>query len=116
MAIASKYVFIVAMDVAPEKEALFNEVYDAEHIPNLAKVPGVLSVTRMKTEPAAFNIGGERRTLTGEGEPAYVAIYEIESPQVLLSPEWARAGELGRWPTEVRPFTRNRRHVVRKVV
>ncbi len=116
MAIASKYVFIVAMDVAPEKEALFNEVYDTEHVPNLAKVPGVLSVTRMKTEPAAFNIGGERRTLAGEGEPAYVAIYEIESPQVLLSPEWAKAGELGRWPTEVRPFTRNRRHVVRKVV
>ena len=27
MPIATKYVFIVSMDVSPEKEALFNEVY-----------------------------------------------------------------------------------------
>jgi hypothetical protein len=34
----------------------------------------------MKTEPAAFNIGGERKVLDGGIEPQYVAIYEIESP------------------------------------
>jgi hypothetical protein len=45
----------------------------------------------------------------------YVAIYEIDSPDVLLSKEWAEAGEQGRWPREVRPFTFNRSHVVRKV-
>ena len=27
------YLFIVSMDVEPEKEALFNEVYDEEHVP-----------------------------------------------------------------------------------
>jgi hypothetical protein len=116
MTIATKYLFIVSMDVTKEKEALFNEVYDTEHVPLLLKVPGVRAVTRWKTEPAAFNIGGERKTLDGGSEPHYVAIYEIDSPDVLLSKEWAIAGEKGRWPGEVRPFTSNRRHIVRKLI
>jgi hypothetical protein len=79
MPIATKYVSIASMDVAPEKEALFNEVYDTEHVPNLLKVPGVRSVTRLRTEPASVNIGGERKPVTGEGAPTYIAIYEIDS-------------------------------------
>src|SRR5258708_38880805 len=109
MPIATKYLFIVSMDVTKEKEALFNEVYDTEHVPLLLKVPGVRSVTRLKTEPAAFNIGGERKVLDGGGEPTYMAIYEIDNPAVLLSKEWAEMGEKGRWAGEVRPFTSNRR-------
>ena len=116
MPIAAKYLFIVSMDVAPEKEALFNEVYDGEHVPNLLQVPGVRSVTRLRTEPASVNIGGERRLLTGDGAPTYTAIYEIDSPAVLTSEAWARAVELGRWPREVRPFTINRHHIIRKVI
>ncbi len=116
MAIATKYVFIASMNVAPEKEALFNEVYDREHVPNLLKVPGVRSVTRLCTEPASLNIGGETKRLTGEGAPTYTAIYEIDSPAVLTSAAWAAASELGRWATEVRPYTRNRHHIVRRVV
>jgi hypothetical protein len=116
MPIATKYLFIVSMDVTKDMEALFNEVYDAEHVPLLLKVPGVKAVTRLKTEPAAFNIGGERKVLDGAGHANYVAIYELESPAVLLSKEWAEAGETGRWPKEVRPYTSNRSHVVRKVI
>jgi hypothetical protein len=116
MPFSTKYVLIVSMDVAPEKEALFNEVYDREHLPNLLKVPGVRSATRLRTEPASFLIGGERKQLTGEGMPTYSAVYEIDSPDVLTSAAWAKAGELGRWATEVRPFTKNRRHIVRKVL
>ena len=116
MPFATKYAFVVSMDVAKDKEALFNEVYDTEHVPLLMKVPGVKAVTRMKTEPAAFNIGGERKVLDGGGKANYVAIYEIDSPAVLLSKEWAEAGEKGRWPKEVRPYTTNRSHIVRKVI
>ena len=116
MPIATKYLFIVSMDVTKEKEALFNEVYDTEHVPLLLKVPGVKAVTRWKTEPPAFNLAGERKLLGGGSEPNYVAIYEIESPDVLLSKEWAAAAEKGRWPSEVRPFTSNRHHIVRKIV
>jgi hypothetical protein len=116
MPIATKYVFIASMDVAPEKEALFNEVYDREHVPNLLKVPGVRSVTRLKTQPASLAIGGAAKPITGEGAPTYTAIYEIDSPDVLASKAWAEAVELGRWPGEVRPFTSNRHHIVRKVM
>jgi hypothetical protein len=116
MAVATRYVFIVSMDVTPEKEALFNEVYDTEHIPELLKVPGVRSVTRMKTEPAHFTIGGEKKALTGVGLPRYVAMYEIATPEVLVSDGWAKAVEVGRWAGEVRPHTSNRSHVVRKVL
>ena len=63
MPITTKYLFMVSMDVVREKEALFNEVYDSEHVPLLLKVPGVRAVSRMTTEPAAFNIGGERKVL-----------------------------------------------------
>jgi hypothetical protein len=110
------YLFMVAMDVAKDKEALFYEVYDTEHVPHLAKVPGVRGITRWKTEPAAVNIGGERKPLDGAGQAHYLAIYELDSPDVLLSPAWAAAVETGRWPTEVRPYTTNRSHVLRKAI
>ncbi len=111
----ARYLFIASMDVAPEREALFNEVYDTEHVPNLLKVPGVLSARRLTTEPLTMFIGGERKTLVAEGEPRYSAVYELESAEVLLSDAWAKAVEQGRWPTEVRPHTRNRRHVLKKI-
>jgi hypothetical protein len=115
MPIGAKYLFIVSMDVTLEKEALFNEVYDDEHVPCLMKVPGVLSVTRTTATPLTMSIGGELREMIAEGEPKHTAIYEIESPDVLVSDAWANAVEAGRWPDEVRPFTSNRRHVLRKV-
>ena len=46
VSISTRYVLIASMDVTPEAEALFNEVYDTEHVPNLLEVPGVRSVTR----------------------------------------------------------------------
>jgi hypothetical protein len=69
-----------------------------------SKVPGVGGVTRMKGEPARFAIAGAVRELPAPN-PIYTAIYEIDDPQVLQSPEWAEAVERGRWPSEVRPHT-----------
>jgi len=115
MPIGAKYLFIVSMDVAPEKEDLFNEVYDQEHIPNLLKVPGVISVTRAKSEPFALAIGGERKEIAAAA-PRYTAVYELESPDVLASDGWARAVEAGRWPGEVRPHTSDRRHALFRVI
>ena len=95
----------------PDKEALFNEVYDTEHVPILLKVPGVHAVTRVEGEPFTVSIGGEERRVVHDG-PRYSALYEIDGPNVLVSPEWAKAVEQGRWPSHVRPFTRNRRHAL----
>lgn len=112
MPIQSRYLFSAAMDVTPEKDALFNEVYDQEHVPLLLKVPGVISVARFKKQEVTLIIGGERKTVVVEGEPTYNALYEIESPEVLVSDAWGKAVDQGRWPGEVRPFTQNRRHVL----
>ena len=114
MSISTRYVLIASMDVTPEAERLFNEVYDTEHVPNLLQVPGVRSVTRMKGEPARFAIAGAVRELPAP-RPIYTAIYEIDDPQVLQSPQWAEAVERGRWPSEVRPHTSNRQHLLFKV-
>jgi len=115
MSSKANYLMIVSMDVDPEHEALFNEVYDQEHIPNLSRVPGVLGIVRYKREELIMSIGGEKKIMRAENEPAYSVIYELESPGVLTSPEWAEAVEAGRWPAQVRPYTRNRRHVLLKM-
>jgi hypothetical protein len=114
MPISTKYLFVVRMDVDADKEALFNEVYDVEHVPNILKVPGVRSATRLVGEPFTMSIGGAATKKQHEG-PRYTAVYEIDSPEVLLSPQWAKQAELGRWPSEVRPYTRNRQHALYKV-
>ena len=114
MPIKSKYIFVASMDVDPGKEALFNEVYDTEHVPNILKVPGVRAAARMQGEPFTHSIGGEEKKVAHDG-PRYSAIYEIDGPQVLLTPEWKKAAEAGRWPGQVRPFTKNRRHAMFKV-
>jgi len=113
--INAKYLFIVSMDVAPECEALFNEVYDHEHVPNLLQVPGVRAVSRLKGEPFNVAIGGEVKQIDAPS-PVYTALYEIDGPEVLTSPEWSAAVERGRWPGEVRPHTSNRHHALMRVI
>jgi hypothetical protein len=114
MPFKTPYIFVVSMDVDKDKEALFNEVYDSEHVPLISKVPGVRGATRVQGEDFVMQLAGERITKKHEGA-RYTAIYEIDSPAVLLSPEWGRMAEQGRWPSEVRPHTRNRSHKVYKV-
>ena len=113
MPIESAYVFMASMDVTPEAEDLFNEVY-GEHAAYLREVPGVRAITRMKGEPFRFALGGETKPMPAPS-PVYTAIYEIDDPAVLESPEWAAAIEKGRWPTHVRPHTSNRRHAMYKL-
>ena len=91
---SARYLYLVRMDVAHDLEKTFNDVYDHEHLPLLAAVPGVIRATRYR-QPSPT-------------DPRYLAAYELESPAVLQSPEWKKAGESGRWPTEIRPRTMNR--------
>src|SRR6185436_2205690 len=96
MPFSTRYVFVVSMDVDPAKETLFNEVYDTEHVPFLKQVPGVREVTRMQGEPFTHQVSGE--AIAKKHEAArYTAIYEIDSPDVLMRPEWRVQGEKGRW-------------------
>ena len=67
-------------------------------------------------DAAAAVGGGDKiaavKTIVIEGAPKYGALYEIESPDVLVTEAWATAVEKGRWPAQVRPHTRNRQHLL----
>jgi hypothetical protein len=95
---SSHALYLVRMDVAHDHEALFNEVYDKEHVPNLRAVRGVRRASRYR-QPSPT-------------EPRYLAAYEMDGPGVVESEAWKTAGELGRWPTVVRPRTMNRHRVI----
>ena len=113
MPVTAPYLFVVSMDVDPDHEDLFNEVYDTEHIPYLLEVPGVLGAQRMESAPFQVSIGGEIMDKAA-ASPRFTAIYELASPEVMTSPEWVEAVEKGRWPG-VRPHTSNRSHVLYRV-
>ena len=79
MAPKSKYLFIASMDVDPAKEALFHEVYNTEHCPELGKIAGVGAITRFEAQAFQVLIGGQTQTISPDGQPRFHAMYEIES-------------------------------------
>jgi len=92
------YVFWVMMDIEPHREALFNELYDVEHVPLLLKLPGCVNVVRYRTETP--------------GEPRYLAAYEVDRPDLPMSQLWNDTSDIGRWKPEVRPYTYNKKYIV----
>ena len=81
------------------------------------KSPGVISARRFKSVPnPVMAIAGKVQPLVAEGEPTYSAVYELESAEVLTSAAWAKAVDAGRWPAEIRPHIRNRRHILKKLI
>lgn len=94
----TRYVFWVLMDVEPHREALFNELYDGEHLPLLLKLPGAVNAVRWRTAAA--------------GEPRYLCAYEVERADLPMSALWNDTSDIGRWKPEVRPYTYNKRFIV----
>ena len=80
-------VLAVNIEVEPEYEAELNRWYDEEHLPSLARVPAV---------------HGAQRFVALEGEPKYLALYELEAPEVRQSEAWSRAVETP-WTHRLRP-------------
>ncbi len=69
----------------PEKEEEFNKWYDEVHVPDVLKASGVIGASRYVA------------TRASEGQPKYLAVYELETEQaidsVLASPELGKARE-----------------------
>ncbi len=84
---------LVGMTPAPEIETEFNAWYDTEHVPALARVPGVLSARRFRA---------------AAGNPEYVALYHLTAPEVPGGAEWKRASEASAMPDRIRPQITNR--------
>ena len=81
MPVTARWIFTAAMDVETDKEALFNEVYDTEHVPYIRQVPGVISAKRFKLDTLRVTIGGETKTVDNAGKPRYICMVELESPR-----------------------------------
>jgi hypothetical protein len=88
---------LVAMTPAPEVEIAFNAWYDTEHVPALARVPGVLAARR-------FRAPG--------GQPRYVALYHLSGPEVPAGAAWKAASESTPMPASVRPHISDRLRLV----
>jgi hypothetical protein len=86
-------ILLVGMTPSAEVETAFNAWYDTEHVPALARVPGVL---------------GARRYRTAAGNTKYVALYHLTSPGVVDTPEWKQASGSTPMPTHVREHIGNR--------
>ena len=95
------YAYVVQMDIPAALEDDFNRIYDTEHVPLILKVPGVRSCVRYRLEQS-----------TKEGMPRYLAIYEMDSPDVYKSAAWIEASDTGEWKPKIRPHSTNRQHSV----
>jgi hypothetical protein len=99
------YIYMVQMDIPAAHEADFNRIYDTEHVPEILKVPGVRGCTRYALEKTNC-----------DGMPRYLALYELDSPDVVNSPAWLQASEIGDWAPKIRPHTTNRSHTVMRKI
>lgn len=85
------------MSAAPQGEEEFNRWYNEEHIPALSGVPGCILA---------------RRFIATNGCPQkYLALYHLESPDVVKTQAWAKAVETP-WTLKVRPHMRDRLRIV----
>jgi len=88
---------LVGMTPAPQVETEFNAWYDTEHVSALARVPGVLCARRFRSD---------------SGNPKYVALYHLASPEVITGPEWKQASESTPMPQHIRPRISDRLRLV----
>lgn len=82
----AEYLFIAQLDVPADNEAEFNRLYDVEHVPNLLSVPGVSNARRYKLEDGDYG-----------DTPRYLALYDIESPEIPSSDEWTQKASTPGW-------------------
>lgn len=112
----SSYVLWVSMDIDPSREKTLHRVYDADHLPKLLAVPGVRSAQRLVTTRGGIVLSGAVKAMDEHDIARHHTVYQIDSPDVLVSPEWRAAVDVGEWATHVRPHLTNRRHSVLEVV
>lgn len=79
---------LIAAGLVPQQEyeEEYNAWYEQEHIPYILAVPGVLRVRRFRAR---------------EGEPAYLALWDLASPEVRQSEAFSRAADTP-WSARIR--------------
>ena len=90
------FVLTVRLNIPAEKEQDFNEWYNVDHVPALVGVPGVSCA---------------RRYVAVEGDPKYLAVYEMNDARVPKTPEWDKARN-SEWTLRIRPHLKDARVII----
>jgi hypothetical protein len=85
----SGVILVTSVDVAAGAEEEFNRWYNEEHLPEVMACPGFRSARRYECT---------------EGQPRYLAIYELDDEDALRTPEMLRARGWGPMFPSVRNF------------
>lgn len=94
----SQGLLLVMADIDPAIEQNFNQWYEQEHLTERMEIPGFIRA---------------RRFTAIEGSPKYLALYDLESPEVLNSAAYRHLIGAGKsaWTRRMEPhftnFTRN---------
>ena len=83
---SGKGLMIAMIDVEPEWEEEFNRWYAEEHFPDRINCPGFLS---------------GRRFMAVDGSPKYLAVYELESPEVMQSEAYKAISVQSPWTKRI---------------
>lgn len=86
-----RYLMIVRNGTEPDHDAEMDLWYEQEHLGALATVEGC---------------SGARRYRATLGEPRYLAVYELTSPDVAGGPAWRQAADTP-WTQRMRPLFKN---------
>lgn len=97
--LVAAYLYIAQLGVPADLEDAFNDLYDSGYVPNLLKVPGVESAARYRLEWS-----------DGADMPEYLAVYEVDDPEVPKSAAWKNASIACGWAERIRPHLTVRRH------
>lgn len=92
----AEFALTVRLNTPAEHEADFNEWYNVDHVPALVGVPGVYCA---------------RRYVAVEGDPKYLAVYEMNDSAIPTTPEWERARN-SEWTKRIRPYLKDMNGIV----
>ena len=81
-----KCLLVVTAEIDPEVETEWNRWYDAVHVPDVLRCPGVRGGRRyVSTGEVSVTVHGKIEKSTRR---VYTTIYEIDGPEVTATPEF----------------------------
>jgi hypothetical protein len=86
------FLYMVMLETDAAHDTELNQWYDTEHLAALAGVPGVRGARRYRSHHAV---------------PRYLAVYELDSPDIPESDAWHKAADTA-WTLKMRPLFQNR--------
>ena len=92
----AEFILTVRLNTPADHEKEFNDWYNEDHVPALVGVPGVYCASRYEAV---------------EGDPKYLAVYEMRDGAETKSPEWETARKYGR-TAQIRPHLKDLKTVV----